>query len=143
MKLKKNKISAPDSESKLEIEKSLLADLRGNQLFQNVSKSLAFQKFPEEWSRALGCSMPLKGAVYPILLEAQEEYHLPLSGQEHWVVCVIGHLQLVERLSGRENSIRPTECVHISRKDLLEYPNLKVISNSIPSKALWIIGHRI
>jgi hypothetical protein len=85
----------------------------------------------------------VRGAVYPISLRSCEEYQLPLSGMEHFVICLEGQIAVIERKSGEKNIITQGELIRVTRTGNKEYPNLQIKSLDLPSQAYWIPIHPI
>lgn len=85
----------------------------------------------------------VRGSVYPISLRSCEEYQLPLSGVEHFVICLEGEISVVERKSGQKNTLTQGELIRVTRTGNEEYPNLQIKSLDLPSQAYWIPIHPI
>jgi hypothetical protein len=140
--MKKKKKSISSCILPLELKKrSHVSDSALNFLY-GLEEAKSYAEVPREFLRLLGVLEPMKAAFYPTRLKSFEEYHLPLSGHEHWILCLLGKIEVVERLSGQKCVIEPNESVSITRAEPFEYPNLKVIAPEIPSKLIWIIRHK-
>lgn len=139
----KKKKKERESSIPLEVKKASSEGVLGTHLFLGISDPKTFARFPSEWATLLNCPYDLRATIYPTFLSANEEYQLPLSGQEHWVVCLSGQLVVAERSSGQQHQLDSLEWVRITRRDNTEFPNLKMVSSSAPAKVLWIIAHKI
>ena len=82
-----------------------------------------------------------RGTVYPISLKSLEEYQLPLSATEHFVVCIAGEIVVRERNSGQENVLTEGQLIRVTKSGNKEYPNLQIKSLGRPSEAYWIPIH--
>jgi hypothetical protein len=140
--MKKNSKHKESIVEDLRIQKMDLRDRSHQYLLSNVRENKRFDPMPAELLTLLGCQFELRGSIYPMALSAEEEYHLPLSGVEHWVVCTEGEVEIHERQTQQRYAMSALQLLRISRHSSQEYPNLKVLSQNEPSRVLWIIGHR-
>lgn len=82
-----------------------------------------------------------KGNMFPMSLKEFEEYQLPISADEHFVICVEGEIELVERQESKKFELKPFDFVRVTRLGKQEFPNLKVVSKKSPSKVIWVPIH--
>ncbi len=84
-----------------------------------------------------------KGSLYITFFSPLEEYQFPLSGQEHFIFCVQGHLKVTERHTDQSSLLLPFELLRVSRIGSTEYPNLKIVAGDHSAVALWIPIHHL
>ena len=84
-----------------------------------------------------------KGSLYPTFFSPSEESQFPLSGQEHFIFCVQGHLKVTERHTDQSSLLLPFELLRVSRIGSTEYPNLKIVAGDHSAVALWIPIHHL
>jgi len=82
-----------------------------------------------------------KGNMFPMSLKEFEEYQLPISAAEHFVICIEGEIELVERQESKKFELKPFDFVRVTRTEKQEFPNLKVLSKKNPSKVIWVPIH--
>lgn len=138
----------------------LLVLLRGGPLFleHSTGKSrhlnpLTCYKFQGEWNTTMELSQPgedfnlfllrekAKGNIYPTFIKEEEEMQFPLAGQEHFLYCIDGSVQIYERNTSKEFELKAHQLFQLSRESTKEYINLKTVGINSRSTLLWLVLH--
>jgi environmental stress-induced protein Ves len=82
-----------------------------------------------------------KGGCYPAYLRMGEEVQLPIAGQEHFVHCVEGGLELLESNTGGKFRLEPGDTFRLTRQGEKEFLNLRMQGLTPKACALWIVIH--
>lgn len=81
-----------------------------------------------------------RGKIYPCFFKAKEEQQFPLAGQEHFIHCVAGRLEVFEPSASAKIPLAPGDTYGASRRTDQEYLNLRATSEG-PAAVLWVVIH--
>jgi uncharacterized protein len=79
--------------------------------------------------------------VYPISMHTGEHLQFPISGQEHFIYCATGTMEILEQNTGETYLLQSNETLWASRQGKKEFLNLRAHATSIDTSCVWIVIH--
>lgn len=96
---------------------------------------------PTEDFNVFAFSEKTRAGCYPAYFRQAEEVQLPVAGQEHFVHCVEGQLELLESNTGQKFRLEPGDTFRLTRSGDKEYLNLRAQCLTPRASALWVVIH--
>jgi environmental stress-induced protein Ves len=84
-----------------------------------------------------------KATVYPTAILEREQTQFPLAGQEHFLFCVRGNIEVLEQTNDRNFSLNENDTLRFSRISKKEYLNVRAEGRKPRSFCLWIVIHHL
>ncbi len=81
-----------------------------------------------------------RASVYTMRLRQKERVDFPLRGDEHFIYCVEGELELLERNTNGSFRLSPGETLRITREPKKECLDLQAMG-VMPSTFIWTVIH--
>lgn len=82
-----------------------------------------------------------KASLYPTYLRRKAEMQFPINGQEHFIYCVDGVIDILEPNTNQRLSLLAAETFQVSRNDDKEYLNIRAVATTDRATCLWIPIH--
>jgi environmental stress-induced protein Ves len=98
---------------------------------------------PTEDFNVFALSEKTKAGCYPAYFRQGEEVQLPIAGQEHFVHCVEGTIELLESNTNRKFRLEPGDTFRLTRSTDKEFLNLRAQGLGPHAAALWVVLHTL
>jgi hypothetical protein len=84
----------------------------------------------------------VKAAIYPTVLQENEEMQFPILGSEHFIYIVSGKAEWSDRETEQTTLLKMGQLLQVSRTDLKrEYLNLRLKGSGGKTTLLWVVLH--
>jgi environmental stress-induced protein Ves len=82
-----------------------------------------------------------KAGAYPTFFGKGEDMQFPIVGQQHFIFCVEGKVEILDPNSDKQFILESKESLQISRNSKTEYLNVRARGQSDRAVCLWIVIH--
>jgi environmental stress-induced protein Ves len=80
-------------------------------------------------------------SAYPTYFGKNEDMQFPIAGQEHFIFCVDGSIQVFDPNTDQKFTLEPKSTLQISRNTKREFLNVRAKGSSDRASCLWIVVH--